>query len=201
MKLICSIGILVIACAVAPSVRAQAPEWEIFGGVSYLHASSGFAPITLADGTKVSLTQNAYGWNSSIAENKTTWFGGVMDFSGNYANRTIEGVQLNGSAYTYLFGPQFAYRRVNRVSLFAHPLIGLAHVRASYSGATAPFYTNTKWAYALGGGADVQLTPHVATRVQADWIRSHFPETLDRDFENNYRVSVGFVLTLGATTR
>jgi hypothetical protein len=54
-------------------------------------------------------------------------------------------------------------------------------------------WTETHWAYAFGGGADYDLSDRFAIRVQADWIRSHFPETFARDFQNNYRVAGGIV--------
>ena len=130
--------LLAVSFCFAPSLHAQTPQWEIFGGGSYFRASAGSGSITLPDGTKEALQQNAYGWHASIAENKTGWFGGVMDFGGYYANRTVEGVQLNGSAYPFLFGPQFAFRRISRVSLFAHPMIGGVHIRGNYSGGTSP---------------------------------------------------------------
>ena len=57
--------------------------------------------------------------------------------------------------------------------------------------------SSTKWAYALGGGADYQLTDHLSFRGEADWIRSHFPETFARDFQNNYRVSAGILFKFG----
>ena len=44
---------------------------------------------------------------------------------------------------------------------------------------------------------DYNLTDRFAIRGQADWIRSNFPETLERDFQNIYRVSVGIVFKFG----
>ena len=197
MKLVCSICLFAAlsAAAFAPSLHAQTPQWEIFGGASYFHASAGSGSIMLPDGTKEALQQNAYGWHGSIAENKTSWFGGVMDFGGYYANRTVEGVQLNGSAYPFLFGPQFS-KHGSRLSLFAHPLIGGVHIRGNYSGGTSPL-SETKWALALGGGADFRISDHLAIRGQGDWIRSHFAETLTKDSQDNFAVTAGLVLTLG----
>src|SRR6185437_3535162 len=184
-----------------PSARAQAPQWEIFGGFDYLDAraciSTSGCKVPISPTQSISLSQSAYGWHASLGENKTSWFGGVADFSGDYANRTVNfgttaaplNVRFNASAYPFLFGPRFYWRR-DRLSIFGNPLIGGVHARANVSGGTVPV-SETKWAFALGGGADFRLSDRIAIRGQFDWIRSHFPETFDRDFQNNLRAAAG----------
>jgi opacity protein-like surface antigen len=76
--------------------------------------------------------------------------------------------------------------------IFGNPLIGGAFRRVAVS-SVSPTVTDTEWAYALGGGASYKLSSYFALRGQADYIRTHFPETLDRNYQNNYRVSVGIV--------
>jgi opacity protein-like surface antigen len=189
-----------------PAHCQEFQEWEIFGGFDYLNVNAG--SVTLTTGQTINLQQNAYGWHITAAENKTSWIGGIIDISGDYANRTVNfgttsaplNVRFNGQAYPFLFGPRFYYRGLNRITLFGEPTIGFAVARINVASASAvPELsgivpeTQTHWAYALGGGADYDVTDEFAVRIQADWIRSHFPETFYRDFQNNYRISGGVV--------
>ena len=179
-------------------------EWEMFGGGDYLNANAGNVP--LGNGTNVALQQNGYGWHFTLGENRLSWIGGIFDFSGDYANRTINfgtassplNVRFNGSAYPFLFGPRFYDRHFDRVVPFGETLIGGVHTRATIASSSEPA-SATKWAYAFGGGVDFKITDLVSFRGQADWIRSHFPETLTRDYQNNYRVSGGLVFTFGSS--
>ena len=158
------------------------------------------------NGTSQSLTQNSFGWHGTLAEDKGTWFGGVLDFSGDYANRTInvgtmsvpDNVRINGSVYPFLFGPRF-YLRKGRLVFFGNPLIGGVHARLTVASVSLPGIlplTQTHWAYALGGGADYRMNDRFSIRGQADWIRSHFPETLAQDYQNSIRLSVGLVFNV-----
>jgi len=210
------------------SARAQDfHEWEIFAGGDYLNANAcplaheltgnqSTCSVPLGNGQSTSFSQNAYGWHLTLAENKMSWLGGVMDFSGDYANRTINfgtsaspvNIGFNGSAYPFLFGPRFYMRRLGRVTLFGSPLIGGVHVRATIpSAASLPQpvcagcpslpVSETKWAFAVGGGFDYEMTDRISIRAQGDWIRSHFPETLAVDYQNIYRISAGLVFKFG----
>lgn len=201
-----------IVLALCESARSQGfHEWEAYTGFDYLNANAGISvPV---NGQNLELQQNSYGWHGTLAENKTRWIGGMIDFSGDYATRQINigtlsapnNVRFEGQAYPFLVGPRFYFRSNGRLVLFGEPTIGGVHARlnvASVPAGTLLIYgttrtslpiTATHWAYAFGGGADFNLTSRIAFRGQADWIRSHFPETLFRDFQNNYRISGGIV--------
>jgi opacity protein-like surface antigen len=194
-------GFLLMLFGSGSAQAQETPQWEIFGGYSFFRVDAG--SVTLSNGTLIKLQQNSNGWHASLAENVTSWFGGVADFSGHYANRTfnfsslgIPPFRANLSAYPFLFGPQFSHRKLGSAVLFGHALVGGVHARANISGGTQPIH-DTKWAYGFGGGFDYKLTRQLAARAQVDWIRSHFPETLTRDFQNNVRASGGLVLRIG----
>ena len=202
--------ILPILCVLTLSSPARCQEyrhWELFGGFDYLNVNAG--SVTLTGGQTVNLQHNAYGWHFTATENKTSWIGGIVDVSGDYSSPTVNigtptspvNVRFNRQAYPILFGPRFYYRKLDRLTLFGEPMIGLAVARLNVASASEipelsgllPM-TKTSWAYALGGGADYNVTNLVAIRGQFDWIRSHFPQTLARDFQNNYRVAGGIVI-------
>ena len=215
MKLVCSICLpaMLVLILCAPARSQDWSRFEVFGGADYLNANAcaianaitatSSCSVPLPDGTNASFKQNAYGWHGSLAENKTSWFGGVMDFSGDYANRTVnlatkaapDNVRFNAQAYPFLFGPRFYLGR-GKLSLFGSPMIGGVHARANVAGGTAPV-SETKWAMSLGGGADFQLKGRIYIRGQFDWIRSHFPETAADDYQNGYRASGGIVFKFG----
>jgi opacity protein-like surface antigen len=189
-----------------PAHAQEYHQWEIFGGFDYLNVNAG--SLALTSGQVIDLQQNTYGWHITATENVTSWIGGIVDVSGDYANRTINfgtqtspfNVRFNGQAYPFLFGPRFYLRKLSRITLFGEPTIGFAVARLNVTSASEDPelsgllpWTETHWAYALGGGADYDLTDRFAIRVQADWIRSHFPETFARDFQNNYRIAGGVV--------
>lgn len=187
---------------IAPLAGAQlAPDWEIFGGYSLTRISTGPGSIALPDGTQIALRRNFSGFEASLGENVNGWLGGVADFGAGWENPTIEGVRFNLSVYPFLFGPQFTLRKFERFNLFARPMLGGGHARANYASGGKPFYSQTAWAYSFGGGADVRLTDSISVRVDSDYIRSHFPETLGRDFQNNFRVSAGLVFFIGNAPR
>jgi opacity protein-like surface antigen len=190
--LICAL----VVCALAPSLHAQASGWEVYAGGGYLRANAGSINV---DDENIALTQNSYGWEASVAQNKLGgWIGGVADFSGFYANREVEGVNYHGGVYTYLFGPQFSFRRDSPLSIFVQPLVGVVNARENPAGQPI-FYNSTKWAFSVGGGADYKLSQHLALRGRADYLETHFPEApvTEKNLQNNFRVTAGLVFTFG----
>src|SRR5215469_12623300 len=126
--------------AYAQEIETSAPKAEIFGGYQYTRFDGGM---------------NANGWDTSATANLNHWFGIGGDFSGAYNSQS--GVSLN--TYTYTFGPVVSYRHNEKVTPFAHFLLGGFHSSASAAGITA---TGSGFAMMLGGGFDVKATQHVA---------------------------------------
>ena len=155
----------------------------------------------------------------------TNWFGATADFSGMYARPTIKiaanalGAGLppsnlsvsntfNTNLYTFMFGPTVSYKKHESIQPFGHFLIGGARASASLTskgrtilqspGVSSAITetSDTRWAMAAGGGADIRITNLVAVRGQADWIRTTFPDfivTSGDDRQNHIRVSGGIV--------
>jgi opacity protein-like surface antigen len=155
------------------------PKAEVFGGYSYLH---------------VNVLGTGFGFNGasgSIAVNPNHWFGIVGDFGG-YHNGDFG---VSTTAVTYLFGPKFAYRKNERVTPYFHVLFGGAHVSANFAGAGG---SESAFAMALGGGADVKVHPHVAIRlIQVDYLLTKFNDG-DNNRQNNVRISAGIVFRWGS---
>jgi hypothetical protein len=192
-------GFLLTACLVlGSSMTAGAqdvPQWEIFGGYSFLGTNLGGQD-----------QQHANGWHASIAENQNSWFGGVAEFSGHYADQIFvlrplgatESENFNAWAYSILLGPQVSFRKLKSVNIFGHYLIGLVHARANEVAFSQPF-TDTKWAHAIGFGVDKKTrNKQVAIRiVQVDFLMTHFVKSINKEAQDNWRISGGVVLRLG----
>jgi len=193
-----------------PSLTALAqetPQWEIFGGYSYLRAGLGpTSPLSPSP----SFSQligfshiNTNGWHASVTENVNKWFGATIEVSGHYKRPLSidltpfgfpgQTLNINTSAYIAGGGPQFSYHRIEKVSPFAHVLFGAFHARANLP-TTDVKISDTTWAITLGGGIDVRLSRHLAIRGQADYIRSHFSDLAQK----HVRASGGLVYRIGS---
>ena len=160
MRKILAVLVFSIVCSLTAAAQDH-PKVELFGGYQFTH----FNPDI-----------NANGWNASIAGNVNSWFGVAADFSGAY--------KYGGKFHTAMAGPVFSYRKSERVTPFAHVLLGGAV--ASGGG-----ISENGFAMAVGGGLDVNLNKHVALRlVQGDWLMFRAGGETD---SKNGRVSTGIV--------
>lgn len=151
------------------------PAVEVFGGYSYLYVT--------VSGTNY--TASANGGSASVSFNPNSWLGLVGDFGG-YTGGTSS---INGSLYTYLFGPKIAYR-THKFTPFVQALFGGAHVTA---GSKFNAGSENGFATALGGGVDWNATQHIGVRlVQAEYLLTELTDGFNSK-QNNARVSAGVV--------
>ena len=192
---------VVMVCLVASAAMAQAPSGNIFFGYSYLHATVP-APAILPDnsGVATSGATNLNGWNASVEAKFLPLIGIVADFSGHYGSQTVTDVcgfvagcvpiqdSMNAHLYNFLVGPQLSFS-IGRVRPFAHALFGAGHL--SETTKVRPFsFSDTAFAYALGGGIDYRLLGPLRWRVQGDFLSDRFFSNT----QNNFRFSTGPVL-------
>ena len=154
------------------------PKAELFGGYSFLRVNPGGG----IDGENFPA-----GWHASIAGNVNHWFGIAGDFTGNY--KTISGVSTK--IHTFMGGPRISYRNNERITPFAHVLIGGARVNAGAFGVGA---SDGAFAVAFGGGVDAKLNDNFAIRVgQFDYVMTRFDIPLVSQTQHNFRFSTGIV--------
>ena len=185
------------------AVAQDTPKFEVFGGYSYASASK-----TLTLGRS---RPNLNGWNASVAGNFNRWIGIVGDFSGYYGSPQVSlpmitpcvtppcllpvdfiNVGLNTKEHTFLFGPQFTWRR-GRISPFAHTLFGVGHASLKLDTPFSLATSSNAFAMALGGGVDFNLTHRLALRVQPDYLQTEFFSNTQK----NFRISTGLVFKFG----
>jgi opacity protein-like surface antigen len=180
MKFVFSLLILFTAAGSALA-QEKPPKVEVFGGYSYLRISGDSSP-------------DFHGWNASVNYNFNNFLGVKADIGGHYNSTTYYdpftgGGKIDLSDFTYMFGPQFSYRKNKRVVPFAHVLLG--GVRTKVTGLPVNLgirpglpvnlgiqplsitASDTSFGASFGGGLDLKLTKGLALRLfQADYLVS-----------------------------
>jgi opacity protein-like surface antigen len=150
------------------------PQWDIYGGYSYVRANLG--------GTAFNLN----GGGAAATENFNDWVGGRLEF--NAFAGTVEGTNVNIQTITY--GPVFTYRKFDRITPFAHVQIGAVHADTGFLGISQPAF---KFAMTAGGGADYNLNEHLAVRFQGDYLMTRFLN----ERQDNIVLTGGLVFRIG----
>lgn len=178
--------------ATLPAAAQEVPAGDIFVGYQYGHLKPGEGVSGF----------NVYGWNASASFNTNRWFGLVADFSGGYngaASITAPGsptVVADVKLHTFLFGPRVTARHEGRVEPFAQVLVGAARVSASAAGGSD---SQSSFAMAVGGGADLKATRNLAFRlIQGDYLLTRFEgDRGSRINQHNVRLSTGIIFRWG----
>jgi hypothetical protein len=114
-------------------------------------------------------------------------------------------VAFKSTTYTFATGPQFYFRKWEKVTFFARPGFGGIHENASlaFPPALVPLFqllkapvpnahlTDTELFFGLGGGFDLNLSRTVGMRFAADWVNTHLFSNLLTPRQNYVRFSLG----------
>ncbi|MGZ4828980.1 MAG: OmpA family protein [Candidatus Angelobacter sp.] len=168
------------------------PAVDLFVGYSFVRFSTNA-------GAKE--TFNWHGLTGALAGNVNRWFSLVGDF-GVYRIKDLP-PDISGSAYTYLFGPQFSHRSEHWTP-FVHALFGaarLADIQVSATPSGSAFFNRSfsqnSFATALGAGVDGNFNKHIGVRIfQVEYLMTRFTDGRDNK-QNNLRASAGLVLHFG----
>jgi hypothetical protein len=128
-------------------------------------------------------------------------------------------VPYNSSTYTYEAGPQFNYRHLKHVTLFARPALGALHAKFSatpanctqpqlnctailtqiVTGLVGPTLakSDTVVFYGFGGGITWEVNPHFGLRVATDFVHYNYFSNLLDGGRNSVRVTVGTKFNFG----
>ena len=198
-RFVCLLALLLLASG---TLFAQDfPKSDLYLGYSFARVSpqtSGVGGIDL------------HGGSFSVSWNARRHFGLVADFGGYHGSKTFPAIlaagspqvaaaaltnKLEGTIYTYMFGPRFTYRNSEnsqRATPFVQVLFGGARASADILGTAS---SQNSFAMSAGGGFDVRLVDRVSWRlVQAEYLLTRFDETgTGRLSQNNLRLSTGIV--------
>jgi hypothetical protein len=118
-------------------------------------------------------------------------------------------IPLDSTTQNFAAGPQFSYHHWEAVTLFIRPSIGAVYesatprpadpIAAAIVNQLAPSGKKEDWTgfYGFGGGIDLNVTRHVALRIQADFVHDHLFSDLLKDGRNTIRVGIGPAFQFG----
>jgi len=184
------------------ALAQEVPRAELFGGYSLLRPGSLFE------------RQVKHGWNAALTVPVTKWLGITSDFDGFYkssqaslvtpfSNRLLA-YDYKQTFHSFLFGPQFSWRRHPRITPFGQLLIGVGYrtIRVENRGPVPPLiespfvsnFSDSGFAAAAGGGVDLKLSDKFTYRLfQADYLN----DQADLGTRNNFRFATGIVFRFG----
>ena len=122
-------------------------------------------------------------------------------------------VPVDSTTQTFAAGPQLNYRKFRYVTLFIRPSIGAVHetatphphdaVTTAIAQELVPSGQKHDWTgfYGFGGGYDVNVTKHIAVRMQTDVVYFHIFNDLLKDGRWDFRWSVGPTFHFGGNIR
>jgi outer membrane protein OmpA-like peptidoglycan-associated protein len=158
------------------------PRFEFAGLYHYINFSPGDPFPSFANhGAAVSLTYNPSKW---------------LGLAGEVGDYGFQRNGLNGSIYSFLFGPRLNLRKFDYFVPFAQFLIGSARSGFQMTGTS----TQSSFAAAAGGGVDMVLNKNLAWRVaQLEYLMTNFsgPALGGNARQDNFRVGTGLVLRFG----
>ncbi|MGH9560021.1 MAG: hypothetical protein ACRD3S_01080 [Terracidiphilus sp.] len=120
--------------------------------------------------------------------------GVVGDFTGLHENN-IQSSGVGLDLITVTVGPRYTWQPAHtRYSFFGQTLVGIADgINSDFPG---PLYVKSSvqsLAVKVGGGFNFVLTPHIGFRaVEADWLRTQFPNTTNGS-QSNLQLSSGMI--------
>jgi len=210
------------------------PKAEIFGGYSLLRMGGSDIDALLdaatLDAPEGVTTSKMFkkGFDASFTYNVNHIFGieaafqynanDIMEFDGTVEQFPGDPVgyaykaNLDASDFSFMVGPRFAYRKVERITPFVHVLLGINRIEVTPSltidgeDFTDEFtsetgigkISDTGFGFIAGGGIDVNVNKTIAIRpIQFDYLLGSHSDNAD-DFKlHNIKLSFGVVVRLG----
>jgi hypothetical protein len=116
----------------------------------------------------------------------------VTGMHGNHINASGTGLDL----VTAVFGPRYTWSPAHhKYALFGQTLVGSAFgFKSVFPNPAGALSSANSLALVLGGGMNVNLSPHFALRAfEADWMRTQLPNATS-NVQNNLQLAAGAVL-------
>ena len=120
-------------------------------------------------------------------------------------------IPITSVTETFAGGPQFSYHGWSHGTFFVRPAVGDIHEAATpHPNPADPIATmiveqlvptgvktDDVIFYGFGGGMDLNMTKHVALRIQADFVHDHLFSDLLRYSRNTVRIGIGPAFQFG----
>lgn len=199
-RLLLPFFLLTLAAAAPVAAQDEPPNFEFFGGYSYLRADVDDVDDPFGDFKNI-----MDGFNVAATGYATRRFGITGDVSGHFrsVSNDFDFGRLTAKTRTFNLtaGPQMRFPNKGRVTPFVRALAGLANNRLSIE-APAPVGSDsislTDFTLLVGGGLDVRVGERVSLRLfQFDYnpvfVRDRPERGVDSTRLDNFRISVGVV--------
>lgn len=148
----------------APHPTGYAPVFKFSAGYSVTN-------LGLPSSARVALS----GANVSVSVDSGERFGATLDLDYALTSNLFDS-EHHADMLAYLVGPVFYPSNGDSVRTFIHVLVGGARVAAPFPNETGGLelgHVNYP-AWAVGGGAELRLSPSFGYRVSFDYLQSHF---------------------------
>lgn len=166
----------------------QFPKYEFFGGYIATGQAGGYSDLSFRGVDIPSTFSSTHGAEASFLYNFNRSLGLKGDFSVQPHSEgfqvgvctplpcapVIQNAATNPKLFNFLAGPEFKLRNHSRFTPYVHGLAGIAHANASFtsSGSVVSFSLKTSetgFAAAMGGGADIRLSHRFSFRTGMDF--------------------------------
>lgn len=218
---------LLIPASQAFGQQTYVGRYDIYAGYAYLnspHISLGESGFQTQVGVRV-LPWMTLGFDFSTETGDTKITPGLLltslqqQLGGELQQLAAQGaipasytlvVPIHSQTQTYAGGPQFSYHRLARATIFVRPAVGFIHETATPNVGSDPVAggivqqlaptgkkIDTVIFYGFGGGVDLNISKHIAIRIQADFVHDHLFDDLLKDSRNTVRFGIGPAFQFG----
>jgi len=189
------------------------PKIETAPAFMYIRTSGQLSNAFVVDGQLVTNIQslNCAGGGGTIAYNVSSVVGIAADLGGCkiFGNTYGFGNTVDGSLFTYLFGPRFTYRNSSKFEPFFE--VNLGGTRASLTCKSSAAncvnatggnsFSKNAFAMTVGGGFQIKMSKKISLRlVQAEYLYTRFGNNCalavcnNNNNQNSVRLKSGIVL-------
>jgi hypothetical protein len=181
----------ILLCSLALPGRASAQGLELAGGYQHITGNQGTNGFNFGAGwyftNKVSL----------VADYDTTWNTSTI---GTFQATSVGLISSHAHLQNWLFGPRvfFGSGQVynHTMRFFGEANFGVSHLGSELkqAGQSTISTSESSFAWMLGGGADIHITPHWTGRGNIDLLRTHFASA----GQSRLRIGLGVSYTFGS---
>jgi len=189
------------------------PKFETSPAFMYIRTSGQLQQAFVVNGQVVTSlpSLNCAGGGGTIAYNVTHLVGIAADLGGCkiFSNAYGAGNKVDGSLFTYLFGPRLTFRNSSKIQPFAE--LNFGGTRASLTCKSSASncvnatggnsYSKNAFAMTVGGGFDVKLSKKFSLRlVQLEYLYTRFGNNCaaaicsNNNNQNSLRLKSGIVI-------
>jgi len=216
-KLLILVGLTLLTASLA--LAQDFPKVETSPAFMYIRTPISFNFNNGEGGiTSVHQSFNCAGGGGTLAYNVTSLIGIAADLGGcKYFGQTIPAPissNINGTGFTFLFGPRLTFRSKSPFQPFAELNFGGMRISLSCknnpSDCTDEFGTGSRsksaFAMTVGGGFDIKINKKLSLRpVQAEYLYTRFGNDCNlqvctfNNNQNSFRLKSGLVINWGGS--